>query len=259
MSDIKRKRLFFDIETSPNIGFFWSSGYKINIPFENILKERAIICIAYKWEGDSKVYSLNWDYSQNDEKMLREFIETANEADEIIGHNVDEFDLPWVRTKCIKHNIPCFPGYVTIDTLKQARTHFRFNSNKLDYIAQYLGVGEKIDVGFDLWKDIVLNNNRKSLEQMIEYCKNDVVILEKVYQILSNYIPHKTHYGVMNTGDKITCPECGSYDLKNHRYRYTAAGNVRVQLRCGDCGRFHTISKSLYDKMILNKQKGKKS
>ena len=51
MSDIKRKRLFFDIETSPNIGFFWSSGYKINIPFENILKERAIICIAYKYQG----------------------------------------------------------------------------------------------------------------------------------------------------------------------------------------------------------------
>jgi hypothetical protein len=37
------KRLFFDIETSPNIGLFWSAGFKLNIAPENIIKERAII------------------------------------------------------------------------------------------------------------------------------------------------------------------------------------------------------------------------
>ena len=48
-------RLFFDIETSPNIGFFWQSGYKLQVPYTNIIKERAIICICYKWENDKKV------------------------------------------------------------------------------------------------------------------------------------------------------------------------------------------------------------
>jgi hypothetical protein len=41
------KRLFYDIETSPNIGFFWSSSYKANIPHDNIIKERAVICICW--------------------------------------------------------------------------------------------------------------------------------------------------------------------------------------------------------------------
>jgi DNA polymerase elongation subunit (family B) len=259
MNGIKRKRLFFDIETSPNIGFFWSSGYKVNIPFENILKERAIICIAYKWEYEDNPHCLVWDRNQNDEKMLREFIEIANDADEIIGHNVNEFDLPWIRTKCIKHNIPCFPQYTTIDTLKQARSHFRFNSNKLDYIAQYLGLGEKISVGFDLWKKVVLSNDDDSLKEMTTYCMNDVVILEKVYQKLSQYVPHTTHYGVMNTGDKVSCPECGSFDLNPHRYRYSKTGMVRIQLKCANCGRHHTVSKTAYDNALKKRTQNKKN
>ena len=40
------KRLFFDIETSPNIGYFWRAGYKLNIGADNIIEERKIICIT---------------------------------------------------------------------------------------------------------------------------------------------------------------------------------------------------------------------
>ena len=53
----KIKRLFFDIETSPNIGLFWTAGYKLNISPDSIIKERAIICICYKWAGDDKIIS----------------------------------------------------------------------------------------------------------------------------------------------------------------------------------------------------------
>ena len=48
MSQIKR--LFFDIETAPNIGLFWEAGYKKTNNPDNIIKERVIICICYKWE-----------------------------------------------------------------------------------------------------------------------------------------------------------------------------------------------------------------
>ena len=120
MNKFNKKRLFFDIETSPNVGFFWSAGYKLNVPYSNIIKERAIICICYKWEGEDKVYSLQWDKDQNDKAMLEQFILVANEAHELVGHNGDRYDLPWIRTRCLFHGIPCFPNYTTIDTLKQA-------------------------------------------------------------------------------------------------------------------------------------------
>ena len=70
----KVKRLFWDIETSPNVGLFWKSGYRITIPPENVLVERAIICIAYKWEGQKTIHYLKWDDKQSDKKLCKEFI-----------------------------------------------------------------------------------------------------------------------------------------------------------------------------------------
>lgn len=246
MNQLQKKRLFFDIETSPNIGFFWQSGYKLNIPYQNIIKERAIICICYKWEGDDKVYSLNWDGKQDDKVLLQKFIEVANEAQEIVGHNGDKFDLPWVRTRCLLHDIPMFPSYNTIDTLKQARSKFRFNSNCLDYIAHYLGIGGKTATGFSLWKEITLNNDREALKVMVEYCKNDVILLEQIYNHLANHFPHKTHYGALN-GNKYSCPECGSTELIFSKKRYSATGIEKIQMQCKDCHKYHTVSSQTYN------------
>jgi DNA polymerase elongation subunit (family B) len=246
----KIKRLFFDIETSPNIGFFWSAGYKINISYENIIQERAIICICYKWADDDKIHSLSWDKNQSDKSLLEKFIEIANEADEIVGHNGDKFDLPWVRTRCLYHKIPVFPNYTTVDTLKQARSKFRFNSNKLDYIAQFLNLGGKISTSYDLWKNIVLHKDDNALKQMVEYCKQDVNLLEQIYNLLSSYFPAKTHHGIVLGCGKESCPECGSKSMKFSKKRFTAAGTPRYQLRCNDCGKFHTVSEKIYEKSI---------
>jgi len=76
----KIKRLFFDIETSPNIGLFWTAGYKLNIGHDNIIKERAIICICYKWAGEKEVHSLTWDNKQNDKSLLEKFVKENNHA-----------------------------------------------------------------------------------------------------------------------------------------------------------------------------------
>ena len=236
----KRKRLYFDIETSPNIGFFWTAGFKLNISTESIIKERAIICICYKWEEDKVTHSLNWDSKQNDKKMLQEFIKVANEADELVGHNGDKFDLSWIRTRCLFHRLEMFPTYTTIDTLKVARSKFKFNSNKLNYIAKYLGIGQKIHTEYDLWKDIVLNKDKDAMDKMIKYCKMDVILLEKVHKELSLHIPAKTHYGVIFGGDRGSCPECGSDDIVRNNKRVTASGLVKVQMRCKTCGKMHT-------------------
>lgn len=236
----KRKRLFFDIETSPNIGLFWEAGYKKNIDSSNIIKERAIICICYKWEEEREVYSLQWDSKQNDKAMLLKFIEVANVATELVGHNGDKFDLAWVRTRCLFHGIPMFPRYTTIDTLKIARSTFKFNSNKLNYIADYLGFGQKIKTTFGLWKDIVLNKDKKAMDDMIKYCKKDVILLEKVFTALYKHTENKTHYGVIFGGDRGTCPECGSDELLRSNVRVMASGIRKIQYKCKTCGKFST-------------------
>jgi len=240
MLKTKRKRLYFDIETSCNVVLSWNVGRKINIDYSNIIKERAIICICYKWEDDSKVYGLTWDENQDDKLMLEEFVKIANEADELIGHNGDKFDLTWIRTRCVYHQIPMFPKYVTIDTLKIARSQFRFNSNRLDYIAKYLGIGHKIKTDFKLWKDVFLNKDKKALDYMVKYCKMDVSLLEKVHKKLSVHIAAKTHYGVIFGQDRGTCPECGSDEITIQMRRTTATGVKKILYKCKTCFKIHS-------------------
>lgn len=239
------KRLFYDIETSPNIGLFWSASWKANIPHDNIIKERAIICICYKWEGQSKVHSLQWDIDQCDKKLLVEFMDVVERADECVGHNGDNFDEKWVRTRCLKHGISCPPRFGSLDTLKKARSHFRFNSNRLDYIGKFLFGEGKIDTGgFGLWKNILLKDCPKAMKKMVKYCKGDVELLERVYHHLRPYITHNTNAAVHTGGEKYDCPNCGSENTVWRKNRTTTAGTIRAQFQCRDkgCNSYFTVS-----------------
>lgn len=240
---MKRKRLFFDIETSPNIGFFWRPGYKIRISHENIIKERAIICIAYKWAGQKSVHCLRWDAKQNDKQMLKRFLVVFNQADEVVSHNGNRFDIKWVRTRCIKHGITMMPNPISIDTLQSARLGFNFNSNSLNYIAKFLGLGEKLHhEGFDMWKDIVLKKDNVALTSMVRYCKQDVVLLEQVWDKMNSYVRARSTVA----GTTRECPEC-SGDMKVAKYRISAAGHKQVQLQCTECGKYHTMPRSRFE------------
>ncbi len=233
-------RLYWDIETTPNIGYFWKSGFRERISPEAILEERRIICISYKFEHE-EVKTITWN-NGCDKKLVENFVKVANTADILIAHNGDRFDLPWFRTRCIYHGVEFPPKPTTIDTLKRARGNFRFNSNKLDYIAKFLGVGKKMETGgFDLWKD-VMNGDKKALKKMVQYCERDVEILQKVHDKIAPHVPHTGHEGVMQGSEKWTCPHCGSKEVKQHRHRTTASGVEKYQMKCSGCKRFYTIS-----------------
>jgi predicted PolB exonuclease-like 3'-5' exonuclease len=238
------RRLFFDIETSPNLVWSWRTGRKINISHDSIYQERAIICIAYKWAGEKKVHSLKWDSKQNDKAMLKKFVKVLDSATEICGHNGDNFDLKWVRTRCLYHGIPMAPDYVSQDTLKLAKSKFLFNSNRLDYIADYLGYGKKKPTGFKLWTDIVGKKCPKAMKTMIDYCKHDVVLLEQIWDRFMTYVPAKS-----SVAEYISrCPECGSDQTIVNKRRVTASGYSKVQFRCNDCGKYHTVAAGRFDK-----------
>lgn len=249
------KRLIWDIETSPNVVLSWRVGYKINIDNDNILKERSIICIGYKWEGEKEAHILTWDKEQNDKAMLAKFLKIADQADELVAHNGDSFDMPWFKTRCLYHGLQCFPTYKTVDTLQWARRQFYFNSNKLNYIAQYLGIGAKLHTEFGLWKAICLRNCKKSLKLMSDYCKRDVILLEKVWARLAMATPHKTHIGVMHGGEAWSCPRCQSEDVKKNKTRVSALGTLRHWMKCNSCGGYHPISQVAFEKYKEDKEK----
>jgi len=245
------RRLFWDIETSPNIGFFWKSGYKISVPPENIIHERAIICLSYKWEGEKEVHSLVWNRKkQCDKQIVKKFSKVLEECHEAVAHNGDKFDMKWFLGRCLIHKLPAPPETKTVDTLVIARRRFLLNSNKLDYIAQILGYGHKDNTNFGMWKDIVLRDDEKALNKMVKYCEKDVKLNEKIYKEMANFHNPKTHVGVQAGGEKWTCPSCGSEDVIRRATIYSAAGTPKIRMSCNCCNRWYRISSTDHSKFI---------
>lgn len=255
----KRKRLFYDIETSPNIALVWRTGYRLSVPPENLIEERGIICISYKWEG-GEVKTLTWDKNQCDKKMLTKFIKIMNKADELVAHNGDKFDVKWIKGRCLYHRIPVPQKFTTIDTCTQARKQFGLNSNKLDYIAGYLGLGHKLEHGgFKLWREVVLHKSRTAMATMVEYCERDVELLEQVFNVMKPYLDIKHNYAVMTGGGRFACPECGNTKVKVHKTRYLPSGVVKRGMLCKSkaCGRHFTISNKAYMELLIARREGK--
>lgn len=250
MADIKR--LFWDIETSPNIMFSWRAGYKLNLSHDNIIHERAIICICYKWEGDEQVHSIEWDKG-DDRELVKEFAEIAEQADEMVAHNGNKFDLKWYNTRNLIHCLPPIPQYKTVDTLTIARKHFYLNSNRLDYLGKILLREGKISTNFDLWKRICLDNEPSAMREMIQYCKKDVELLERVWRKLTPYDMPKTHAGVFAGLDRWTCPHCASENVKVSKTRPTPKGMIQKQMQCNDCRRYYTIANKVYKDYVVAK------
>ena len=237
---------FWDIETSPNIVMAWRAGWKQTISPASILKERAIICACWKWEGEKKVHHLEWDKGC-DKGLLEQLLPVLLEADILIGHNADKFDLRWVNGRTIRHGLDPLPWDIkTVDTLKIARRRFYLNSNKLDYLSKFLGRSGKPRTEYAWWRDILVDHCPKAMKKMVRYCKADVVELEWIYGRLKGFEQAASHAGVFDGLAKWSCPACASTHVHHKKKRVTAKGTEQHRMMCQKCHRWYQISHRSY-------------
>lgn len=251
------KRLFFDIETTYVKANVWRQGKQYIRP-EQIVTEKKIICISYKWQGDNKVYSVQWNDKHSDKKLVKDFVKILNEADEIIAHNGDRFDIKELRTRAILNGVLMFPKYQTLDTLKKARKYFSFTSNKLDLLGNYFEVGRKLPhEGFKLWEKTVEGTKaeqKEYLTKMVSYCEQDVLLLEDVFSVLTPYIDYNTNLAVLKGGKKWQCPECASTEVNLSHTHTTPLGYIKRFMVC-KCKKSYNISNKTYTDFLLRKLK----
>lgn len=227
------KILLLDIETRPLIVTSWQL-FEPRLGYENIVEDFGLICAAWKWLGEKKVSAVAVDPKKpkDDRDVVVGICAAIREADVVIGHNGDEFDLKKINARAIYHKLQPSPPIPTIDTLKIARKHFGFTANRLDYLGQYLGLGRKKPTGgFGLWLK-VLAGDRTALKKMVEYNKGDVLLLEEVYKVFRPYIRNHPNEN-LHSGMKC-CPTCGSKKFTRQGYKYTRT-TQRQQYHCS-CG-----------------------
>lgn len=238
MSVKEPRILLYDIETSlqPVAVFGLQDNNYINP--DNILSERHLVSMCWKWLGEKVVHSAsllddNTRFNKDphdDLYVTRKAHEILSQADVIVAHYGDLFDKKYIDTRIIYHNLSPLPPIASIDTKKVASNRFRFNSNKLNYLGKFLGLGEKIHTEPELWLD-VLRGSKKAIRQMVEYNKQDVVLLEKVFKKLIPYMPNYVNRELFGgTG----CPRCGSRKIQS-RGTHKAITKVYQRYQCQSC------------------------
>ncbi len=233
----KPRILLFDIENTPLI------GYSFGLWETNILatvKDWNMLCFSYKWLGDkkTKVIALpdfkGYSKDKSDDKLLvKQLWILFEQADIIIGHNSDQFDIKKANARFAYHKLPPPSPYKTVDTKKVAKRYFKFDSNKLTELGRFLKLGVKEETGgIQLWFDCMAGVD-SAWKKMKSYNIQDVVLLEKIYLELRPWITNHPSLGVLN-GDRGACPACGSVHVQ---FRGTGINSTTKyqRLQCQDC------------------------
>jgi hypothetical protein len=160
-------------------------------------------------------------------------VKTLMEADVIVHYNGTKFDIPTLNKEFVKRGMLPPSPYKQVDLLRVVRREFKFASNKLDYVSRALGLGgkEKHD-GFMLWVDC-MNNNLAAWKKMEKYNRQDVTLLEKLYNHLLPWI--RSHPNHSAKAGVTCCPSCGSLDFQSRGTQATSTMTYQ-RYHCQDCG-----------------------
>lgn len=225
--------LTIDIENSPNIAHVWGL-FNQNISLSQLQETAQTICFAAKWYGEKDVMFYS-DFHDGHEVMVERAWELLNEADMLIGYNSKNFDAKHLNRELLTAGYAPPTPYKHIDLLTTARSQFRLASNKLDHVAQQLGLGGKVaHMGHQLWVRCMAGDP-EAWELMKKYNIGDVVLTEKVYDKLRPWIknhPHMPLYLGQDTG----CPNCGCKEFHDTGSTAKASVTAYYQYRCASCG-----------------------
>ncbi len=217
----KPRFLIFDIETAPSLAWMWQQWKGDIVATE---QDWHMLCFAYKWFGEDEVHfkSLpdrkSWRPDSPDDKYLaRELWKLFDEADVVLAHNGDKFDIPKVQARFLYHRLGPTSTFQSIDTVKLYRKHFSLYSNSLNEIARYLGLEQKVaHVGFKLWR-ACMAGDPEAWEQMRVYNTRDVEVLEAAYLEVQPWVnrtkpnPNFNFAHFAEEGANV-CPACGARD-----------------------------------------------
>lgn len=227
----KARILIYDVESFPNLAYIWGMYEQNAVHF---LKRKKVVMIGWKFFGEKEVHIMCLrDFvgykkgSDDNRKMMRKWHKILKSADITIAHNGDQFDNKMVNADFIRNGLlPAHPRR-SIDTVKVSRLNFGFNSNKLDDLAQELGLPRKRKTGgFSLWLGCMAGELWAWLK-MAFYCKGDVILLER---LLLKFIPWIPNWADIVDGYAV-CAVCSSDKAMSRGWKYGEGFKSR-RFRC---------------------------
>ena len=234
------KILLLDIESSPNTAHVWGL-WQQNVSINQLMESSYVLCYAAKWLGEEDIYFDSVQQSKP-KTMLKGIHGLLDAADAVIHYNGTKFDIPTLNKEFLLNKLLPPSPYKQIDLLRVVRSNFRFPSNKLDYVSQRLGLGQKhAHEGHDLWVKC-MNGDKDAWKRMEDYNIQDVVLLEGLYDTLLPWI--KNHPNQNLFSESVCCPSCGQGHLQKRGTAVSSTGTYQ-RYQCKSCGTWSQGTKSL--------------
>lgn len=225
------KTLILDIETMPLEGYFWRL-WDENIGINQIKEHGGVLSWAAGWVGEDHV-NFSSLYHDGHDEMVHQIWDMLDKADEVVGWNSNRFDIPHLNTEFLKMGLGPPSPYKKVDLFQTVKNTFKLPSNKLDYFAQQLGIGEKVDhEGFPLWIKCMQGDD-DAWRRMMEYNIHDVELTEVARERLLPWITTGINRSAF--ADTHVCPNCGGSHLHSRGYHRTLSLVYR-KYQCQSCG-----------------------
>lgn len=219
---------FWDTEFTPNEGFFWGL-WEQNIAPSFINETQRMLCFGFK-EYQKK--TLVVDERVGRKEMLEQLRDKITSVDLLVSWNGAKYDTRMANREFIKEGLTPPAPPKEVDLMRIAKQRFAFASNKLDFVARELGVGQKVQTGgFDLWRG-VMAGDEKAWRKMRQYQKGDVDLLEKLFEVMKPWIkmPHP-----VTDREGLVCRNCGGSNLQRRGVQRTLQGEY-PRFQCNNCG-----------------------
>lgn len=253
------KVLFLDIETAPILGFVWSL-WQQDVGLNQIKQDWFILSWAAKWQGSDQIIYKDQRNSrpiENDKRLLKPLWKLLDNADIIVTQNGKAFDEKKIKARFILNGMKPPSSFRHIDTKQLASKHFAFTSNKLEYMADKLGLKHKKLKhakfhGFELWREC-LAKNKEAWDEMEKYNKHDVLVLEELYERLSPW-DTSVNWNVYHNREDFVC-QCGHPAFMRYGYAYSNSGKFQ-RYKCKRCGAEYRDKTNM---LTINKRKSLKA
>ena len=235
------KILLLDIETLPMHFRAWRPG-KQYLRVEQMVdgKDWVVLSWSAKWlcapDIVSDILIPSEAIERDDGRICKSIYRLIDEADILIAHNLDRFDLPSLVSRFMIHGMKPFSPVQCIDTLKESRKVAKHSSHKLDWIGRLATNEGKLLTDFSLWVKCE-HGNTEALARMLEYNKDDVRLLEETYLWMLPWIKSHPNIGLYQDSDGKACKRCGAPVKWVDKYQYTLV-NRYDSFKCTRCGSY---------------------
>lgn len=242
---MKIKILLLDIETAPMTALVWGL-WDQNISPNHIIDSSNMLCYAAKWHQSPDII-FDSVHKSKTKNMLKGLHELLSDADVVVHYNGNKFDMPTINKEFVLNRFSPPSPYKQIDLLRVVRSNFRFPSNKLDYVAQRLGLGQKVEhEGMALWTKC-MNGDKDAWKRMADYNIQDVILLEDLYNTLLPWIKNAPNRNLYS--DIQCCPSCGQTHLQKRGTAISSTGTYQ-RYQCKSCGTWAQGTTALEKKKV---------